>query len=123
MEIRTFRSLFHFLMELASRKPFNLILDEFQEFFSINESVYSDMQNTWDTYRKKSKMNLIVSCSVYSLMQKIFQNKKEPLFGRADNIIKLSAFDLKTLKELMRDTNPTYTNDDLLALMPPNFPY
>jgi len=56
-------------------------------------------------------------------MQKIFQNKKEPLFGRADNIIKLSAFDLKTLKELMRDTNPTYTNDDLLALMPPNFPY
>jgi len=123
MEIRTFRSLFHFLMELASRKPFNLILDEFQEFFSINESVYSDMQNTWDTYRKKSKMNLIVSCSVYSLMQKIFQNKKEPLFGGADNIIKLSAFDLKTLKELMRDTNPTYTNDDLLALMPPIFPY
>ena len=115
-EIRTFRSLFQYLMELASQKPFNLVIDEFQEFYNINESVYSDMQNIWDTYRKKSKMNLIVSGSIYSLMQKIFQNNKEPLFGRADNIIKLSAFDLNTLKEIMRDYNPSYTNDDLLAL-------
>lgn len=61
-------------------------------------------------------MNLIVSGSIYSLMQKIFQNSKEPLFGRADNIIKLSAFDLATLKEIMHDYDAEYTNDDLLAL-------
>lgn len=61
-------------------------------------------------------MNLIVSGSIYSLMQKIFQNNKEPLFGRADNIIKLSAFDLTTLKEIIRDYNRNCTNDDLLAL-------
>ena len=103
-------------MELASHKPFNLIIDEFQEFYNINESVYSDMQNLWGTYRKKSKMNLVVAGSVYSLMHKIFQNKMEPLFGRADNIIKLSAFDLTTLKEIMSDYNSDYINDDLLAL-------
>lgn len=114
-EIRTFRSLFQYLMELASRKSFNLIIDEFQEFYNINESVYSDMQNIWDMYRKKSKMNLVVSGSIYSLMQKIFQNNKEPLFGRADSIIRLSAFDLTTLKEIMREHHPDYTNDDLLA--------
>lgn len=114
-EIRTFRSLFQYLMELASRKSFNLIIDEFQEFYNINESVYSDMQNIWDIYRKKSKMNLVVSGSIYSLMQKIFQNNKEPLFGRADSIIRLSAFDLTTLKEIMREHHPDYTNDDLLA--------
>ena len=115
-EIRTFRSLFQYLMELASNKAFNLVIDEFQEFYNINESVYSDMQNIWDAYRRKSKMNLIVSGSIYSLMQKIFQSKKEPLFGRADNIIKLSAFDLSTLKDIMRDYRSGYTNDDLLAL-------
>ncbi|MGV8138505.1 MAG: ATP-binding protein [Mangrovibacterium sp.] len=115
-EIRTFRSLFRFLMELAERKPFNLVIDEFQEFCNINESVYSDMQNIWDMYRKKSRMNLVVSGSVYSLMQRIFQHSKEPLFGRADNIIKLSAFDLSTLKEIIRDHRPQYINDDLLAL-------
>lgn len=115
-EINTFRSLFQYLMELASQRPFNLVIDEFQEFYNINDSVYSDMQNIWDSYRKSSKMNLIVSGSVYSLMQKIFQDKKEPLFGRADNIIKLSPFDLSTLKEIMSDYNANYTNDDLLAL-------
>lgn len=115
-EIRTFRSLFQYLMELAANRSFNLVIDEFQEFYNINESIYSDMQNLWDTYRMKSKMNLIVSGSVYSLMQKIFQNKKEPLFGRADNIIKLAAFDISTLKEIIKDYRPSYTNDDLLAL-------
>ena len=115
-EIRTFRSLFQFLMEVAISRPFNLVIDEFQEFQHINESVYSDIQHIWDTYRKKSRMNLIISGSVYSLMQKIFQDKKEPLFGRADNIIKLSAFDLATLKEIMNDYMPEHTNDDLLAL-------
>jgi AAA+ ATPase superfamily predicted ATPase len=115
-EIQTFRSLFQYLMELASNSPFNLIIDEFQEFYTINESIYSDMQYLWDIYRKKSNMNLIVSGSVYSLMQKIFQDRREPLFGRADNIIKLSPFDINTLKEIMHDYNPTYINDDLLAL-------
>ena len=114
-EIKTFRSLFQYMMELAQSRSFNLVIDEFQEFYNINESVYSDMQNIWDQYRKKSHMNLVVSGSIYSLMQKIFQNSKEPLFGRADNIIKLSAFDLSTLKEIIHDYNPKYDNDDLLA--------
>lgn len=115
-EIRTFRSLFQYLMELSVSRAFNLVIDEFQEFYNINESVYSDMQNLWDQYRKKSRMNLIVSGSINSLMQKIFQNSKEPLFGRADNIIKLSAFSLTTLKEIIHDHRPDYSNDDLLAL-------
>jgi AAA+ ATPase superfamily predicted ATPase len=103
-------------MELAAQRSYNLVIDEFQEFYNINESVFSDMQNIWDSYRKRTNMNLIVSGSVYSLMQKIFQNAKEPLFGRADNIIKLSAFDIATLKVIMNDRYPEYTNDDLLAL-------
>jgi AAA+ ATPase superfamily predicted ATPase len=116
VEIKSFRSLFHFLMEKAENRPFNLIIDEFQEFYNINASIYSDMQNIWDQYRHKTKMNLVVCGSVYSLMQRIFQHSKEPLFGRADNIIKLSAFDLTTLKDIMKDFHPQYTNDDLLAL-------
>ena len=60
-EIRTFQSLFRYLMELATQQAFNVVIDEFQEFYNINESVYSDMQNIWDSYRLRSKMNLIVS--------------------------------------------------------------
>jgi AAA+ ATPase superfamily predicted ATPase len=115
-EISSFRNLFQYLMELGTQKSFNLIIDEFQEFYNINESVYSDMQNLWDQYRKKTKINLLLSGSVYSLMNKIFQNSEEPLFGRADNIIKLSPFDTETLKTIIADYNPKYKNDDLLAL-------
>ncbi|EXY41375.1 archaeal ATPase family protein [Bacteroides fragilis str. 3774 T13] len=61
-------------------------------------------------------MNFVVSGSIYSLMEKIFHNEKEPLFGRADNIIKLSAFSLNVLKKIIKDYHPQYTNDDLLAL-------
>ena len=103
------------MMELAVNKPFNLVIDEFQEFYNTNESVYSDMQNIWDQYRNRTRMNLVFSGSIYSLMQKNFQHSKEPLFGRADNIIKLSAFDLPTLKVIMHDYHACSINDDLLA--------
>ena len=41
----SFRNIFAFLMELSKQKPFNLIIDEFQEFYNVNSSIYSDMQN------------------------------------------------------------------------------
>ncbi len=115
-EIITFSSLFKFLMHTSQTMSFNLIIDEFQEFFNINASVYSDMQNIWDQYRLKTKMNLIVSGSVYSLMKKIFENEKEPLFGRSDAILRINPFTITTLKEIIADFSKKYTNDDLLAL-------
>lgn len=115
-EISTFKSLFRYIMEAATRQSFNLVIDEFQEFYNINKSIYSDIQDIWDQYRQKTHMNFVVSGSIYSLMEKIFHSEKEPLFGRADNIIKLSAFSLNVLKKIMKDYHPQYTNDDLLAL-------
>jgi AAA+ ATPase superfamily predicted ATPase len=112
----SFAKLFERLMELGETRKFNLVIDEFQEFFNINETIFGDIQNYWDQYRHKTNVNLIISGSVYSLMQKIFQNSKEPLFGRADNIIKLSPFDIITLKNILSDYYPQYANDDLLAL-------
>jgi AAA+ ATPase superfamily predicted ATPase len=115
-EINSFGRMFRFLMETGVNRPFNLVIDEFQEFDYVNRSLFSDIQNYWDQYRKKSKVNLLISGSVYSLMNKIFKNSKEPLFGRADNILTLKPFPPSVLKEIMRDNYPAYTNDDLLAL-------
>ncbi len=111
-----FQDVFAFLMQQGETKRFSLVIDEFQEFFNINPSVYSDIQNYWDQYRLKTYVNFIVSGSVYSLMVKIFQNYHEPLFGRADVIMKLAPFALPILKRIMEDHVPNYTNDDLLAL-------
>jgi AAA+ ATPase superfamily predicted ATPase len=114
-EIKSFSSIFRMLMELAKTRKFNLIIDEFQEFFNINPSVFSDMQNIWDTYRNDTTINLLLMGSVYSMMHKIFESYHEPLFGRADAIISLSGFSTDTMKEIMHDYRPCYTNDELLA--------
>ncbi len=115
-EIQSFSLLFDYIMELSKSQKITLVIDEFQEFFSINSSIYSDMQKIWDLNHNSCKLNLIVSGSVFSLMHKIFQNNKEPLFGRAQHYIHLKAFDTQTLKTILSDYNPGYKADDLLAL-------
>ena len=49
-------------------------------------------------------------------MIKIFQDRKEPLFGRADVMMKLNPFNTSVLKEILADYKPDYTCDELLAL-------
>jgi len=58
-QITKFKELFEYLMNLATTKAFTLVIDEFQEFLQINDSIYSDMQNIWDNYKDNSQVNLI----------------------------------------------------------------
>lgn len=115
-KVSNFINLFEFIMNLGTRQKFNLIIDEFQEFYNINPSIYSGMQNIWDRFRTKSNVNLIVSGSVYTLMERIFRDEKEPLYGRSDRILKLKPFNTQVLKQILSDFKPDYTNEDLLAL-------
>lgn len=114
-ELRSFKSIFGFLMELSQQKHFTLIIDEFQEFSTVNSSIYSEIQNLWDAAKDSSQINLLLCGSVYSLMSKIFENSKEPLFGRATGRIHVKAFDVETLKLILSDHQPNYKNEDLLA--------
>ncbi|MEA3363156.1 MAG: ATP-binding protein [Thermodesulfobacteriota bacterium] len=110
-----FKDLFEFLLEQSKTRPFTLVIDEFQEFLSVNNSLYSDMQNIWDTYKDSSKMNLVLSGSVYSLMNRIFEDKNEPLFGRTDHKIHLKSFSVTTIKDILRENSPGFSPDDLLS--------
>ena len=114
--LRSMADLLKYLFELGKSTKFTLVIDEFQEFQNINPALFSELQNLWDTYRHSTNINLVLSGSVLSMMKRIFTDAHEPLFGRADNIINLKAFRLDTLKEILRDHNPDYTHEDLLAL-------
>ena len=114
-EYYSFAKLFEYLLELAKERHFTLVIDEFQEFLSINKTIYSDLQNLWDSYKDISKLNLVLSGSIYSLMKKIFEDKKEPLFSRADLKIHLKPFTINTLQEILQDNYPKYTDTDLLS--------
>jgi len=106
-EIKSFRDIFLLLLELSKEERFTLILDEFQEFININPSVFSEIQHFWDVNKAKCKLNLICIGSVYSLMHRIFEEKKEPLFGRADRILFLKPFPIKTIHEVLKDHDIT----------------
>lgn len=111
-----FTDVFEFLMKLSTERPITLFIDEFQEFFRVNKSVYSDMQRIWDLYSPKAHMNLIVCGSIYSMMTKIFKDKKEPLYNRQTRFMTVRPFTPTVLKEILTEYHPGHTAEDLLAL-------
>jgi AAA+ ATPase superfamily predicted ATPase len=113
-EFSNFARLFEYLMVQAQKQPFTLIIDEFQEFSHINGSVYSEIQNVWDRHKATSWMNLILSGSVYSMMKKIFENEKEPLFGRANERINLRPFNVNVVRSIVTSKVPGISKKDLL---------
>lgn len=70
-----------------------VIFDEFQNLFKINPNILFALQHAWDENENKTK--LIILGSYVGLIKKIFTDEKMPLFGRADNIIKIKEFSLK----------------------------
>ena len=112
----SFATVFKYIMELSQTQHITLFIDEFQDFYRVNPSIYSDMQNIWDSYKNKAHINLIVAGSVNTLMNKIFKNKKEPLFGRQTDTIHVRPFRPSVLKEIMSEYCPDYKKSDLLAL-------
>lgn len=116
-EITRFRDVFKLLMEIAKTQHFVLIIDEFQEFYRINSGVYSEVQNLWDQYKRESTVHLIFIGSIYSLMVKIFQNNKEPLFGRADRILYLKPFQPETIRKILQDVGHYSTENFFFAYL------
>ncbi|HBX19811.1 MAG TPA: ATPase [Porphyromonadaceae bacterium] len=114
--ITRLKNLFEQLLIFATQEHYTLIIDEFQEFDNVNSSIFSDLQNLWDQYKDKVKINFIASGSIYSMMMKIFENRKEPLFGRLTSKITLQPFAVSVIKEILNDYNPKYTSEDLLCL-------
>ncbi len=114
-EISSFAKVFEMLMHISKENSITLVLDEFQEFMNINPSIFSEMQNIWDRYKDDSQINLIICGSVISLMKKIFEDSKEPLFGRATNSLIIKPFNINALKNILNDNYNHFSNYDLLA--------
>ncbi len=112
----SFSDVFRFVLQLSESRPFTLVIDEFQNFLKVNPAIFSDMQRDWDLNKSRSRLNLIISGSVFTLMKKIFEDYEEPLFGRANEKMTLQPFATDVLKQILSDFNPRYSAEDLLAL-------
>ena len=104
------------LMEYSKSHKVTLIIDEFQRLSDIGESIISDIQKVWDIHHEDAKIHLIACGSIYSMMRRIFEDRKEPLFGRKTARIDLKPFSTNVLKQILHDHNPEFTSEDLLML-------
>ena len=111
-----FGALFKALMEESCKQPFTLVVDELQEFWKIDEGIFGEIQEHWDRFHSRSKMNFITCGSVNTLMNKIFFDEGQPLYGRSTSKMKVEPFALPVMKEILSEHNPDWTPDDLLAL-------
>ena len=111
-----FEDLFRVIAEESTRRPITLVIDEFQEFFRVNDAVFSAMADIWDDVQKSSRLNLIVCGSVNRLMTRIFKDRSEPLYGRDTAFLHVDPFKVSVLKEILSSHSPNYKKDGLLAL-------
>lgn len=111
-----FDSVFEAVMQAGKTQAFTLIIDECQELINVDPSIFTRIQDVWDRYKDAAHVNLVMSGSIYTMMKRIFQDSREPLFGRASGLLKVQAFRTDVLKAILAEYNPAFRPDDLLAL-------
>ncbi|MBS3121289.1 ATP-binding protein [Candidatus Woesearchaeota archaeon] len=75
-------------------KKYVIVFDEFQNFQNADKTVFSILQKNCDEY-KETPLNLIMLGSLIGLFRKIFEDKKQPLYGRISAKINLQPFTLQ----------------------------
>ncbi len=100
---RNFEDFFALVFNVMKEQPLIIVLDEFQNFEVVESSVFSTIQNLWDREKDQITGAFVFIGSVYTLMQKIFEGKKEPLFGRATARLYLEPLEPDAVAEILGD--------------------
>lgn len=103
VSFRSFEDFFSFLFGYMKEHCLLIVFDEFQNFEFVDPSVFSTLQKHWDREKDRIKGAFIFIGSVFTLMKKIFEGKKEPLFGRATSRLYREPLDPDALTEILSD--------------------
>ena len=112
-EFQSMEDFLNFLFDYSRQNPLSVIFDEFQNFSYTNPEVYSTFQKVYDLKKDDSALLMIISSSSHSLMERIFLGSKEPLFGRASEIINLSYLSLTDQAQFLKDQGITSQKEKL----------
>ncbi|NJE00578.1 ATP-binding protein [Thermococcus sp. JdF3] len=109
LDFKSLEELVEFLLEFSRERKLVVVFDEFQNFRTVKPSFFSSLQRLWDEKKDGSNLMLIAVGSYVGMIKRIFMERKEPLFGRADEWIRLKPFDFWTAWGFVRslvDINP-----------------
>lgn len=107
------KDVFEYLFDYATKTPLTIVIDEFQDIERVNNSLFSDLQNLWDSYKNRAMLHLVCCGSLYNLMTRLFKGEKQPLLNRDDHFFKINPLTPGYIKAIMQD-NDKYKPSDLL---------
>ncbi len=105
--------IFEFIFDYSKTTPLTLVIDEFQDIELIDSSIFSGLQNLWDSYKLHSQLHWICCGSLYSLMTKLFKGAKQPLLNRDDYFFKIQPLSPLYIQEVLQDQR-LYTAERML---------
>jgi AAA+ ATPase superfamily predicted ATPase len=101
-ELETVDSWDKFFQAVMARKTPPMVFDEFQNFGSVEPSVFGMMQKGIDLNEDEPGL-IILSGSLIGLMKKLFEDSGEPLYGRIKKGRKLEPLSLKSCLEIGKE--------------------
>lgn len=103
LNIPRFNRVVDFLRYLFEKYEF-VFIDEFQNFHEMDKSIYSDVQRLFEELKSSNKKCcILVTGSSYSLINKIFSNYANALYGRKDLEINLEELKVTTIAQILTD--------------------
>lgn len=91
-----------------------IFFDEFQNFKYVDESIFSDFQKVLDRNKDKLKIHIVVAGSHVTLMNKIFSDNKEPLFGRATEKYTIKPMPFEHVSEMLAEIGVTDIKEQIM---------
>ena len=103
--IDSFDAFFSVLFTAMAESPLYVVIDEFQNFKHVDDSVFSIIQKHWDLSSMYAKGAIICIGSVQTLMRDIFEAQKEPLFGRVTERIPVRPLTADVIAQILNDND------------------
>lgn len=104
------------LFKYSAKNKITVIFDEFQNFNFVDEDIFGLIQKHWEDYENMKGLNLVITGSTVSLVEQIFYDSREPLYGRVTRSIKLESLRFKTIYELLSE-NKTKSQVNIKTLL------
>ncbi|MEK6811487.1 MAG: ATP-binding protein [Nanoarchaeota archaeon] len=99
---KDFYEFLNYIGDKTDKKPFVLVIDEFQRFLDIAPEYISSLQNAWDSKLKHKKILILLLGSSIGMIQKIMNSKAGALYGRAQKI-KISPFKYSDFRLMFKE--------------------
>lgn len=112
LELKDIKQLFEYLSKKDFEEKLIIIIDEFQYFTKLDDSIPSQFQYIIDEILKNKNIHLILCGSIISMMYEQTLSYNSPLYGRRTSAIKLEAIEFNYLKEFF----PNKSNEEMIEL-------